>query len=181
MDEAPRAAYMPAMRSSALRFGHLAASALAVATFAACGGDLDQSSPRGVATALASAMDRGDADRAMSLLAPVDKVRESFDCGPGDALARALDRAREDMRASFEELRQTGVRVHLARFDEKGSEEKALGPGESWRECATRGGVEVHRARLTLVYRKGGRDDEDGERWEFVRLPGDERWWFLPR
>lgn len=164
---------MPPMRSDmALVLGLL---------FAACNGGPDQSSPRGVAEGLASAMDRGQADSALALLAPEAKVREAFDCGAGDALVRAIERERDDLRASFEELRQTGVRVRLARFDEKGSESQTVAAGETWRDCAARRPVEVHRARLTLVYRKGARDDDDGERWDFVKLPPDDLWWYLPR
>lgn len=173
---------MPGMRSSARRFGLWTLVALGVTSAGgpACGGGHDQSSPRGVAEAIVRAMDRGEADVTLSLLAPEQRVREAFEC-KNDGLGRALARARDDVRASYEELRQTGVRVTLAGFDGKGSESLRLAAGESWRDCVARAPVEVHRARLTLVYKKGARADEDGERWDFVKLPPDDLWWFIPR
>lgn len=148
---------------------------------AACGGQGDQASPRGVAEGLAASMDRGDPELGARLIAPEARLREAFDCGPADRLARAIQRAREELRLAYEELRATGVRVRLARMDEPGTETLTLAIGDVWRDCSARRAVEVHRARLTLVYRKGARDDEDQERWDFVRLGPDEPWWYVPR
>ncbi|MCC6622031.1 MAG: hypothetical protein IT385_12285 [Deltaproteobacteria bacterium] len=148
---------------------------------AGCGSKGDQASPRGVAEGLAAAMDRGDAELGQRLIAPENKLRDAFDCGSSDRLAHATARAREELRLAYEELRATGVRVRLARMDEPGSETTALAAGDVWRDCAARRAIEVHRARLTLVYRKGARDDEDQERWDFIRFGPDEPWWYVPK
>lgn len=126
-------------------------------------------------------MDRRDAELGLRLIAPADKLREAFDCGAADALANAAERAREELRISYEELSATGVAVRLGRFDKDGSETLKLAVGDAFRGCTAKAPVEVHRARLSLIYRKGARDDEDTERWDFIRFAADGPWWFVPR
>jgi len=144
---------------------------------AACGG-ADQSSPRGVAEHYVAAMDGGDVDKALAVIVPRDKLQEAFDCGAGDALGRALQRAREDLRPNFEGLGRTGMRIRLGAF---AAESRTLTIGDTWRDCTARMALEVQRAQVTLAFRKGGRDDEESERWDFVRFTADGPWWLVPR
>lgn len=147
----------------------------------ACADKGGQTDPRAVANGLAGAMDRGDVELGMRLMAPEDKLHAAFDCGPADRLARTTERAREELRLAYEELRASGVRVRIGSFDTAQSESLQLAPGDTWRDCVARTAVEVYRGRLTLVYRKGARDDEDDERWDFVRFAPGEPWWYVPR
>ncbi len=144
---------------------------------AACRGQ-PTATPRSVADAVVSALDKGDARRFTAVLPPTDLLSDAFDCGRADTLRAALQRRLDDVPAEFEARRQANFRMRLVAFDEAGSETASLAIGDVFHGCTARRAVTLHRSKLRLSRTRGGRNEEVAEVWTFLRFEPDGPWYY---
>lgn len=134
--------------------------------------------PRSVADAVVSALDKGDVRRFMAVLPPTDLLGDAFDCGRADSLRAALQRRLDDVPAEFEARRQANFRMRLVAFDETGSDTAELAEGDVFHGCTARRALTVHRSKLRLTRTRGGLNEEVSEVWTFLRFEPEGPWYY---
>lgn len=160
---------------SSSAWGWLGVSVLLALT--ACRGQ-PTATPRSVADAVVSALDKGDARRFAAVLPPTDQLGDAFDCGRADSLRAALQRRLDDVPAEFEARRQANFRMRLVAFDETGSDTTDLAEGDVFHGCTARHALTVHRSKLRLSRTRGGLNEEVAEVWTFLRFEPEGPWYY---
>lgn len=151
---------------------------LAALVLTGCHAGAPTDSPRSVAEAVVVAFDTGDVARFMSVLPSEDQLGAAFDCGRADTLRAALRRRLDDIHGEFEARRMANFRMRLVAFDLEGTETSALGIGDVYQGCTVRAPITVHRSRVSLSRKRGGRNDDSTDTWTFVRFEPDGPWYY---
>lgn len=151
---------------------------LAALVLMGCNAGAPSGSPRAVAETVVGAFDTGDVARFMSVLPSEDQLGAAFDCGRADTLRAALRRRLDDIQSEFEARRMANFRMRLLAFDLDGSETSALGSGDVYQGCTVRAPVTVHRSRVSLSRKRGGRNDDSTDTWTFLRFEPEGPWYY---
>lgn len=135
-------------------------------------------SPHTVAETVVAAFDQGDVERFLAVLPSEESLGRAFDCGRADTLRAALRRRLDELRSEFDSRKQANFRMRLLAFDEPGSETLELAPGDVFQGCTARTALTVHRARVSIARKRGGRNDDSHETWTFMRFDADGPWYY---
>jgi len=155
-----------------------AARILMLSSLAGCQAATPTESPQTVAEAVVGAFDTGDVERFLAVLPSEQQLGDAFDCGRTDTLRAALRRRLDDIRTEFDSRKKANFRMRLLEFDEPGSETLELVPGDIYQSCSARVPLTIHRSRVSISRKRGGRNDDSHDTWAFLRFAPDGPWYF---
>lgn len=145
------------------------------AALTGCAAGPTQDSPRAVAETVVRAWNEGKPDILMGVLPPVEALRKSFVCKPSERLIDLRSRLRDEVDNELAAFHAAGVRLRIAKFD---GTARAYVAGDSYGDCEVAAPVTILKARVTIIYKKGGRDDEEVESWPLFRFDDAGPWYY---
>jgi hypothetical protein len=134
--------------------------------------------PRATADAVAQAFKARSGKLAAALMPSDDQLKQAFGC-PANELVTRLTGKRASAAKDFEKV-PADMGVAVGEFDKQGTVEKLYKAGETYEGCKVKAPVTVHKSRLELAITKDGKVDYDGETWTFLKLAGDDKWYYVP-
>lgn len=140
-----------------------------------CAPGATQDSPRAVAETVVRAWNEGKTDLLVGVLPPTEALRKHFVCKPSERLVDQRARMRDEADTEFAAFREAGMRVRLVSFE---GTPRVFLRGDSYGECEVTAPVTILKARVTLTYRKGARNDEETETWPLFRFDEGGPWYY---